>query len=315
MASIKSYPNNSDVYIGAQEVMHWHHGRRSGVFEAGDNCKVTTNNSGMSVAVSDGVGWLSDANGDGIVWWISDAREKGIGLTLPVDTADSSRKRIDRVVVRWATTDYATLPEVIVLTGVASSSPIAPSLTNNDVVREISLARITIPAGTTSITQSMITDEREDDSVCGFVRETYADKNLDVAGRVQELEKFKQTTEKELSKFTVIESGYKEGFNYLKYSDGRLKLYGTLTIESSSQPSSGTVKTVKYALPFAFANTNYVASLTPALNPMLLDWYGATIASGGNGKETEAISISYKYNSSTKYAVKFDIVLEGKYGG
>jgi hypothetical protein len=39
-------------------------------------------------------------------------------------------------------------------------------------MRQISLARISVPAGATAITASMITDERMDKSVCGIVTET-----------------------------------------------------------------------------------------------------------------------------------------------
>ena len=56
-----------------------------------------------------------------------------------------------------------------ILKGTTSSVASSPSLTNNSTVRQISLARISIPAGTISLTDSLITDERLDTSVCGLV--------------------------------------------------------------------------------------------------------------------------------------------------
>ena len=70
MAEIKSWPNNQDEYVGAEYVMRWLHGRTSGVFAAENNAAVTAVQSSMAVNVSDGIGWLTDADANGIVWWI-----------------------------------------------------------------------------------------------------------------------------------------------------------------------------------------------------------------------------------------------------
>lgn len=172
MADIKSFPNNQDVYVGAEWVMKWLHGRTSGVFGAENNLSVSVVPDSMSVQVSDGVGWLSNANGDGIVFWNDSEQTSGSKLVLTHDVADGVLNRIDRIVVTWETTNYVALPTISILKGTASSSPVAPSLTNNSTQRQISLARIRIPAGTVSLTPAMITDERLDPSVCGIVTET-----------------------------------------------------------------------------------------------------------------------------------------------
>ena len=169
MANIKSFPNNQDEYIGAEDVMRWLHGRSSGVFGAGGNASVAAVLDTMAVTVSDGNGWMSNENADGIVWWINNEAESGEKLKLSVDMADAVLPRIDRVVVSWETTNYVALPEVIIVKGTPASNPTAPALTNNSTVRQISLAAIRVPAGATAITAAMITDERLDKSVCGLV--------------------------------------------------------------------------------------------------------------------------------------------------
>lgn len=171
MANIKSYPNNQDVYIGAEEVMRWHHGRTSGVFGAGGNATVTAVQGSMAVQVSDGNGWITDSGGNGIVWWNDNEVENGAKLQLTVDAADGTLNRIDRVIIEWETTNYVDYPELKILKGRASSNATAPALTNNSTLRQISLARVSIPAGTTALTNSLITDERLDASVCGIVTE------------------------------------------------------------------------------------------------------------------------------------------------
>lgn len=170
MASIKSFPNNQDEYVGAEYVMKWLHGRTSGVFGSNGNAAVSAlETPGMAVTVSDGVGWMANGNGDGVVWWNDSEAVNAIKLQLSIDSADGALNRIDRIIVEWKTTNYVDLPEIKVLKGATSSTAKAPALTNNSTVRQISLARIAVNAGVTAITASMITDERLNTSVCGLV--------------------------------------------------------------------------------------------------------------------------------------------------
>lgn len=172
MAEIKSFPNNQDVYVGAEWVMKWLHGRTSGVFGAANNLATSIVPGTMSVQVSDGVGWLSNDKGDGIVFWNDNEQTNGSKLTLTHDVADGVLNRIDRIVVTWETTNYVALPTISILKGTASSNPVAPSLTNSNIQRQISLAKVSIPAGTVSLSTTMLTDERLDPEVCGIVTET-----------------------------------------------------------------------------------------------------------------------------------------------
>lgn len=167
---IRSFPNNRDEYIGAEEVMRWLHGRTSGVFAAAQNAAVAAMDTpGMGITVSDGTGWMTDAGGNGVVWWNDTEKTSGQKLQLEIDMADGVLNRIDRIIVEWKTINYADLPEIKVLKGTASSTAEAPALTNNSTVRQISLARVSVAAGITAITASMITDERLDPAVCGLV--------------------------------------------------------------------------------------------------------------------------------------------------
>ncbi|PKM39050.1 MAG: hypothetical protein CVV04_12050 [Firmicutes bacterium HGW-Firmicutes-9] len=173
MAEIKSYPNNVDVEIGAENVMKWHHGRRTGVYGAERELAVAAlEPPEMAVTVSDGDGWMTDAIGNGIHFWNDLFAATAALLRLSIDTADGVLNRIDRVIVEWSTPNYTQLPEIKVLKGVAAMVPIAPSLTNNASLRQISLSRVSVAAGTLAITAGMITDERFDPTVCGIVTES-----------------------------------------------------------------------------------------------------------------------------------------------
>ena len=170
---IKSFPNNRDEYIGAEDVMRWLHGRTSGVFGAAGNAAVSAAD-GMAVSVSDGTGWITNADGNGIIWWNSTQKDTGAAIKLELSSSDSILNRIDRIVVEWKTTGYADLPAIRVLEGTPAVAAVAPALKNDKSLRQLSLARIFVSAGTTAITAQMITDERLDKTVCGIVTEQVA---------------------------------------------------------------------------------------------------------------------------------------------
>lgn len=173
MAQIKSYPNNVNEEIGAEHVMRWHHGRTRGVYGApGELVTSALTTPAMAVTVSDGGGWLTDAGGNGIHFWNDVFAATAALLQLPIATADGVLNRIDRVIVEWSTPNYTQLPEIKILKGTSALTPVPSALTNNTSLRQLSLARVSVSAGTLAITAGMITDERFEASVCGIVTET-----------------------------------------------------------------------------------------------------------------------------------------------
>ncbi len=92
-------------------------------------------------------------------------------ITLNIQEAEANN-RIDRVVLRWNDNIESRKIDLYVVKGVASSNPVAPSLTRNESVYELGIATICVNAFTTNIAQSKITDTRLDASVCGVVAGT-----------------------------------------------------------------------------------------------------------------------------------------------
>ena len=88
-------------------------------------------------------------------------------LAVELDTADGQLNRIDRVVVRWDLTNR--VMSVKVKSSSFSASPTAPALQRDADVYELALADIYVGAGVTAITQSKITDQRLNTSLCGVV--------------------------------------------------------------------------------------------------------------------------------------------------
>lgn len=199
MAEIKNFPNNVDEYIGAQNVMKWLHGRTSGVFGADGNLSVTANDD-MTVSVSDGDGWLANDKADGTAFWNDTKEQTGSELQLEIPLADPILPRIDRIVVSWDTVDYAAKPRIEVLKGTAASTPAAPALTNNGLLRQISLAQISVAAAASKIAASDITDERLDADVCGLVTDWIS---VDTAPMQAQFEDLLQKVKTELNRLNA----------------------------------------------------------------------------------------------------------------
>lgn len=87
-------------------------------------------------------------------------------LTL---AADAQYPRIDAVVLRLDTSEPSRCISLAVHAGTAAQSPAAPALTRTSTVWELGLANILIPAQSTAVAQSRITDTRLNASRCGLV--------------------------------------------------------------------------------------------------------------------------------------------------
>ncbi|MFJ8515324.1 hypothetical protein [Lysinibacillus xylanilyticus] len=88
-------------------------------------------------------------------------------ITLTHDVADITNSRIDRIVLRLDRNLNARYIKSFVKKGTAATSPVAPSLTRNSLVWEISLAQVRINANANTVTS--VTDERFNSTVCGLV--------------------------------------------------------------------------------------------------------------------------------------------------
>ncbi len=86
--------------------------------------------------------------------------------TLALALADVTNPRIDRIVARLDVTGRTAL--LVAKEGTPAASPSAPSLTRTASTWEISLARVAVAAGATSVSNANITDERGDAAVGGY---------------------------------------------------------------------------------------------------------------------------------------------------
>lgn len=126
---------------------------KSGVFN-GDLQVVA--NGAMSVTVKAGYAWL-----------IGYGYQNTEPLVIDLEVASGNLNRYDAIKIKLdlsarTITAYADK-------GGNAASPAKPVNTRSDTVFEITIAEVYIAAGTTVITQSMITDTRMDNAKCGWV--------------------------------------------------------------------------------------------------------------------------------------------------
>lgn len=86
-----------------------------------------------------------------------------------VFTAASSQPRIDTVVLRWDNNIDARNIDLYVKQGVASETPVRPTLTRAETVWELGICDVFHPANATSVSGDRITDTRLETSRCGIV--------------------------------------------------------------------------------------------------------------------------------------------------
>lgn len=120
-------------------------------------------NNELNIQVSTGKAYFTNGQ------WVEN--DSIINLTL--DAASVSLPRIDRVVLRKDTDEESRNVSLLIKKGTPATSPSPPELINNEYVEELSLCQILIGANVTSISQSNITDERPNKTLCGFTHQLF----------------------------------------------------------------------------------------------------------------------------------------------
>ncbi|PAE24082.1 hypothetical protein [Bacillus sp. 7894-2] len=90
-------------------------------------------------------------------------------LDLTCEVADPSLDRIDRVIIRFDNTPTERRTYAYIKPGTPATNPVPPALTRNTTIYELSVAQVRVVAGKSFIAAGSITDERTDDTVCGYI--------------------------------------------------------------------------------------------------------------------------------------------------
>ena len=129
----------------------------------GGLCLYVTADVGMNVKIDTGI-----ANIQGYVIWLEEDHN-GRYTQVPVEAANPSQPRIDRLILRLDRTIATRDIVPMILVGAAGATPVPPALIRNDNYYDLSLAQIRVNAGALQIYDSNITDERFNQDLCGIM--------------------------------------------------------------------------------------------------------------------------------------------------
>ena len=220
---------------------------------------VTADGSAMTVTLPAGRAWI---NG---YYYRNDG-----DMTLAIDNADGVLNRKDIVVLRWDVNARSITAQVI--KGAPASDAIAPGITRTVEQYDLKIAEISIPAGTTAISQSLITDTRLDNDVCGIVTGVVdqADTTTLYAQIQDDLARFRSVNEAD---FTAWVAGLKDVLDD-ETAGNLLNLITEHKADTAVHLQAGERDKINGAVQGSVANTDFLGKTNyvyPGQNPIDLN--------------------------------------------
>ena len=150
---------NGDRLYNAQQMSNIFEGLiTDGVYESVGNKLAVQANNGMTIQIATGRGWF------GKHWVDNDTQ-----YLMTVAESDVTLNRYVAVCIRVDDTDAVRDAVPYLKYSEFATTPLKPTMTRTESVKEYCLAYIYIKAGATAITASDIEDTRADESLCGWV--------------------------------------------------------------------------------------------------------------------------------------------------
>ncbi len=156
-----TYPLNGIEY-SAENAETYLCTRKSGVYSS-DKHFTPRITGEREITITPGLAWIQNAEFSGK----SVVNTENVQITVPV--ADGSLPRIDRIVLRFD--KAANASSIVLKQGVPASTAVAPDVTQTELVYELGLCTVAVPASSLSISAVDVTDTRLDEAVCGLMRD------------------------------------------------------------------------------------------------------------------------------------------------
>lgn len=159
--AIVTYPLNGIDFYG-EDAETYLCTRTSGVYSADDNFAASVTGD-RQVSISKGLAWIRNTDFAGK----SVCNTESVAIEIPI--ADGTRPRIDRIVLRFD--KAANASSIVLKQGTPSSAPAAPTVERTELVYELGLCTVLVPAASTIVSAGDITSTLLDESVCGLMRD------------------------------------------------------------------------------------------------------------------------------------------------
>lgn len=158
--AIITYPLN-DVEYTAEDAETYLCTRTSGVYAAESFPATVTE--ARKITIGTGMAWINNGTFKGK----SVVSTENVSVAIPI--ADGALPRIDRIVLRFTKSTNESTFEV--KPGTPASSPVAPTLTRSELLYELGLYTVSVPAGSLTVSAADVTNTMLDESVCGLMRD------------------------------------------------------------------------------------------------------------------------------------------------
>lgn len=159
--AIITYPLNGIDY-DAENAETYLCTRTSGVYSADGNFQASVTGD-RQVSISAGLAWIQNTKFAGK----SVCNTESVAVEIPL--ADGTRPRIDRIVLRFD--KAANASSIVLKQGTPSSAPAAPTVERTELVYELGLCTVQVPAASTIVSVGNVTSTLLDESVCGLMRD------------------------------------------------------------------------------------------------------------------------------------------------
>lgn len=158
---IITYPLNGISYT-AEDAESYLCTRTSGVFSSENHFAVSVTGD-REVTISSGLAWINNGDYTGK----SVLNTGDVALTVPV--SDGTLDRIDRVVLRFD--KAANRSDLMLLTGTPASTPSAPAISRTELLYDLALYDIRVPAASVYVESGNISSNMLNEALCGIMRD------------------------------------------------------------------------------------------------------------------------------------------------
>lgn len=130
----------------------------AGVYESVGNKLAVQPNNGMVIQIATGRGWFNNR-------WVNNTSP----YLITLEASDVTLNRYAAICVRGDNTSGVRTTQPYVKYSEFATSPVKPTMTRTNDIKEYCLAYVYIRAGATAITAANIEDTRQNTSLCGWV--------------------------------------------------------------------------------------------------------------------------------------------------
>lgn len=291
------------VYLSEDMAIFFNAITGSGIFKnIGDALEVVPSGAGMSISVKSGF-----ATALGRYLW------NNYPYTVLIDGADS-QTRIDLIIVRVSSLQSERSCTLTVKKGTPALSPEAPTLTRNERVHELCLAKVTIPSGAVSVTDVMIEDTRADEQLCGYVSglgggaeivDCIINENVDTYSSAWLLDKDGNEFRPETKKiYRVLTTGkYKNCIYTYNLTESKYEGIGSYEVELTAEEALALWNSTPYAklsdIPTVSGDVQYTGQ---AVSPTWLYYDTSKVRIGGTTSATNVGVYTATFEPVSGYA-------------